>query len=357
MGYVKYREDDIKITNHRMHMRHGSPLRDTKKDIRYFDCKYCNQFFTTKEALVQHIQKVHNIVRPLIVINDKVIGDHTVLQYIDNAKIIMYGFSGEIVIGNTILPHLNDTDIDITKILKSELSNQPQCDIFVNNTCISVELHPIHIEENPKIKTVIERWQKSVSNGVYPDAAPLEQFHGGYRLFMEGVYNYYLACIAERHKSKRYDDAYAALSQFQDIGGLGKCMLKAISFRRNWISKLHMLDDGEADVFTTACEFFDRKPSSFEYETAGSNHMLFVEESTNLILELIVLFQKGKLDDLKQRLAMLGDIDDLDDLNMIEQLYLLKARIAVAEGDRKHALRYYERLITPAFVEEYRRYQ
>ena len=75
MGYVKYNEDDIKIYNDRMFMKQGSALRKAKPAKRYFECKYCRALFDDKAALVEHIKKAHNIVRPLILIIDKVMGD------------------------------------------------------------------------------------------------------------------------------------------------------------------------------------------------------------------------------------------------------------------------------------------
>ena len=132
-------------------------------------------------------------------------------------------------------------------------------------------------------------------------------------------------------------------------------MLKAIAFRRNWIDTLRFLSEGEDDIFSTACEYFNRQQTQFEEDAEESPHMLFVEDGTKLSLELIELFQKGKYSEVKARLAEIGDIDDLDDLNLAEQLRLLKARIAREEGDAVTASRHYERLITPAFRDEYRR--
>ena len=99
MSYVKYREDDIGISNDRTYMRYGSQMIHKKDAVRYYECKYCHQIFTSKSELNSHIKNVHNIVRPLIVINEKVVGDHTVLQYLQSAKILMYGFDGRINIG------------------------------------------------------------------------------------------------------------------------------------------------------------------------------------------------------------------------------------------------------------------
>ena len=134
-------------------------------------------------------------------------------------------------------------------------------------------------------------------------------------------------------------------------------MLKAIAFRRNWIDTLRLLSEGENDIFTTACEFYSKQDSSFAYEDDKDSGYLFVEDGTKMSLELISMYQKGQYDKVKVKLEALGDPDDLDDPNLVEQIYLLKARLAVADGNNLYATRYYEKLITPAFREEYRQYQ
>ena len=355
MSYVKYREDDIRISGDRIYMRKGSQM-DSRKDIvHYYDCKYCHQIFTSKKDLNSHIKNIHNIVRPLIVINEKVVGDHTVLQYLQSAKILMYGFEGSISVGGDILSYSGEEDIDITALLKTKLQDCSKCEIVVNETPVLIEIHPISIENNSSIKATIADWQNSVAQGTPLSTSFQTNFRGGDLLFLQGIYNYYLACTAKHHKASRYDDAYAALSRFHDLSGLGKCVLKAIAFRRNWIDTLRFLSEGEDDIFSTACEYFSRQQTQFEEDAEESPHMLFVEDGTKLSLELIELFQKGKYSEVKARLAEIGDIDDLDDLNLAEQLRLLKARVAREEGDTVTASRHYERLITPAFRDEYRR--
>lgn len=352
MSYVKYREDDIKIINDRLFMRRGGLLEKPRQVVRYYECKYCHQIFTSKSKLNAHIREIHNVVRPLIIINGKVIGTHTVLQYVNEAKILMYGFTGDIQIGGKSLRY-NDTDeIDITDILQTELTVKTSCDLVVNGASLSIEFHPLSLDGNSLMREVIDDWQYSASHGLCIDGTRLADFSGGDLLFLQGIFNYYLACTSKHHKASRYDDAYAALSQFHDLPGLGRCVLKAIAFRRNWLDMLRYLSNGEDDIFATACDYYNGDSSSFDYEADKSSYDLFIEDGTKLSLDLITLYQKGLYSEAKTKLKDLGDIDDLDDLNLMEQLYLLKARIAVAEGNRSLATRCYDRLITPAFREE-----
>ena len=356
MSYVKYREDDIRISIDRIYMRHGSPMSPKKDAVRYYECKYCHKIFTSKNELKYHIKNIHKIVRPLIVINEKVVGDHVVLQYLQSAKILMYGFDGKISIGGETFDYSSEDDLDISAVLKSRLQQHSNCEILINNDHILIEMHPISVDNNPLIKSTIEDWQRCVELGIPLDTAYQAKFHGGDLLFLQGIYNYFLACTAKHHKASRYDDAFAALSQFHDLGGLGKCVLKAIAFRRNWIDTLRFLSNGEDDAFSIACDYFNREETCFGEDQEDHPNQLFVEDGTKLSLELIELFQRGMYAEIKNKLTKIGDIDDLDDLNLIEQLHLLKARIAVIEGDTTTASRHYDRLITPAFREEHRRY-
>ena len=357
MGYVKYNEDDIKIYNDRMFMKQGSALRKVKPAKRYFECKYCRGLFDDKAALVEHIKKAHNIVRPLILINDKVIGDKTELQYLESARILFYGFEGEIQIGAKKFRFEDDDECDITNDLRKALSLTGNCDILINGAKITISLCPIFLEDDATIKKTIADWQSSVEHGSPLNSAVLETYDGAELRYLQGVYNYFLACTAKHHKGKRYDDAYTALSKFHDIDGVGKCILKVIAFRRNWVEQLRLLTDGEKDIFTTACEFFSGTASEFEWESERAANRLYIEEEINLSLELMVLYQQGRYQEVKEKLAEIGVLDELEDRNHIEKLQLLKARTALKDGDIRQARECYRSLITPGFREESQRFR
>ena len=337
-------------------MKQGSALRKVKPAKRYFECKYCRALFDDKAALVEHIKKAHNIVRPLILINDKVIGDQTELQYLESAKILFYGFEGEIQIGSKKYRFEDDDERDITNDLRKALALTGSCEILINGTKITVSLCPIFLEDDAAVKATIADWQRSVEQGTPLNAAALGMYAGAELRYLQGVYNYFLACKAKHHKSKRYDDAYAALSKFHDIGGMGKCILKVIAFRRNWVEQLRLLTDGENDVFLSASEFFDGMASKRECENERAENHLYIEEETNLSLELMVLYQQGRYLEVKEKLVEIGLIDELEDRNLIEQLWLIKARIALKDGDVRQAKKCYSKLITPGFQEECRRF-
>ena len=97
MSYVKYREDDVKIIEHRRFLQHGPDhLPNGQNPVRYFDCKYCHEIFTDRKDLYFHIKSKHNIVRPLVVINGKIAADRYVVHFIETAHIDLFGYSDEI---------------------------------------------------------------------------------------------------------------------------------------------------------------------------------------------------------------------------------------------------------------------
>lgn len=355
MSYVKYREDDIKISNHRMHIRQGGLIRSAKTETHFYECKYCQKLFSDKPELICHIRNAHNIVRPVIIVNDKVVGDHVILQYVNHAKILMYGFDGDIVIGGTVLPFEGTDEIDITRLLTEKLSSNKSCTIISNNFNVSIEMHPLSLDDNSMIKIALNDWQNSASQGAAPKALHLNNFHGSERLFMDGIYNYYLACTAKHHKADRYDAADAVLRQFHDLPALGKCVRKAIAFRRNWIDTLRILSNGDFDEFTTFCEYFDGQMSSFYYEPDNYGRQLYIESSTKIVLDSVILFQKGLYSEAKSKLFELSATDNLNDINLSDQINLLNARIADAEGKHRQAMRFYNMLNTPAFCKQYQR--
>lgn len=352
MGYVKYNEDDREIATDRLLMRYGSTLNRSKTVKHYYDCKYCHRAFTDKAALNDHIRISHNAIRPLIIVNGKVISDTVILQYVHDAQVIPFGYQGSVTVGNTTLRLNGSDEYDITKILRLELEATAHCKVTFQDSCVSITLHPIQVGNNSLVRDTLHSWQAAASQGLQADSSCLMQFHGDDLLFMQGMYNYFVACTATHHKSSRYDDAYAAISQFHELPGIGQCVLKVIAFRRNWVDTLRRLTYGEPDIFLTAAEFFAGEQSSFYYEKANNLHQLFIETETQNCLELIVLYQKGSYAEAKERLSDFGDIDSIPDTNLAEQLYLLKARLAVAEGRMREASRYYEQLVSPAFREE-----
>lgn len=355
MSYVKYREDDIKITDDRKFMKDGQLLPYKIGAVRYFDCKYCHTVFTTRDELYLHIKSAHNIVRPLVVVNGKIANDHCIIHYLESAYIDLFGYSGFVTInGNEI--NIGDNDeIDITPMLSKAFNLSLVCYIAFQSITVEIELAEISVENNLIITSVIDKWEQEIADGVRLSTYNRSQLKEGSRLFLDGMYNYYVACRAKKDKAKRYDDALAFLSRFNDLNGLGSCVLKIIAYRRNWLSRLGMLVSEEVDIFSIAMDYYERRPS--DLTNLPSVKQIYIEDQTMMSLDLILLFQQHNYDAIRRRLSSIPDIDDFDDLNLIDQLNLLSARLALIEGNRRNADKFYNKLITPAFRDEYTQYK
>ena len=354
MSYVKYNEDDIRITDDRLFIHHGSTVSKPGNTIRYYDCKYCRKVFTDKKDLFFHIKRVHNVVRPLILINGRVASDKAIIQYVDSAQINLYGYSEDVCVGGKPVKFADDcNEIDITDLLKQALKISNTCKIEFQSISVIIEKMSLEMENNQLIADTIMNWENALSCGEELSTCIPGNLADGDKVFLKGICNYYLACSAKHDKAKRYDEAFSLLSNFNDLNGIGKCILKVISFRRNWIYRLKMLAENDSDDFKTASQFYSRQCSSPASDVANTMKALFIENETKASLEMMRLFQQGKYDELHSRLAAIQDIDNVDDLNFMDQLNLLNARMAIIAFNKKKAIEFYERLITPYFKEEY----
>ena len=358
MSYAKYHEDDNHINDSRRFLHLGSEIKHSGDIPKYYVCKYCkNKVFQTKDALFVHIKKAHNIVRPLVLINGKVIGDFAIVQYVRSAQIFLYGFDTEIYLDGKPLSRETFADvIDFSEQLQQILSTRKTCRITFQSSTIQIDWAPFLSTDNRVISEAISNWESSIANGDRLDARFLSGLHGVERIFLEGMYNYYLACRAKKGKANRYNDALEMLSSFHDLNGIGRCVLKVIAYRRNWVEQLTLLTEGESDEFRTAAKYYHRQSSTFEYEEVPAKR-LYIEDAVETSLSLIVLFQKHDYDLLRQKLSKLPSADILDDPNWADQLNLLCARLAVIEGDHNRACEFYSRVITPFFKDEYDQYR
>jgi hypothetical protein len=335
MSYVKYREDDVKIIEHRCFLQHGSDFPAPKREpIRYFDCKYCHEIFTDHEKLYLHIKDKHHIIGPLVVINGKVATDKYVVHHIDSAHIDLFEYRAPILINGKSIPYSpGDKMIDITKMLCQALSATSSCSITFQSISVEIEMVTISVDDIDLIDSTIEKWESEINTGMHLSTDYLDRSNGGNRLFLQGMYDYYVACQAKKDKAKRYDDAWAILSRFDHLLGVGNCVLRTIAYRRNWILSLQSLDDGGTDDFSIANDYYQHRPSDLANTPSGKQ--LYVEDSTKMSLDLVTLFQEGEYDELRARMSQLPDFDLINDINLIDQLNLLSARLEVVDGNRR----------------------
>jgi len=362
MSYVKYREDDIKITDDRRYMRRGSEFAaDAHKTLIYYDCKYCQAVFDERRQLYRHIKQMHNIVRPLVLINGKVAGKSCLIENLDSALLDLYGYREPITLNGRIIPieERNENDeIDITEQLLKELLNNPRCRISFSSDSIDIQLISYNIPQNPFVTETLLQWEHAISLGKKLTIPDFDQQEDDVRLYLDGMYNYYVAAYAKNDKVQRYNDALAILSHFHELDGRGKCVLKIIAYRRNWLSKLDTLTAGDNDIFTVASDYYHHQQSDTSVLPANdSARSIYIEDATKRILDLVLLFQQKEYGLVRNQLSRMPEIEDLEDQNLKDQYYLLLAKMSEQEGNYRKAEQYYGKLMAPAFRTEYEGYK
>lgn len=361
MSYVKYREDDIYIVDNRQYLKYGSELkRATHAVPHFYDCKYCGKMFTDKKVLFNHIKEVHNIVQPLVLINGKVVSDNSIVQYVETAYINLYGLDSSVSInGKDITVSDDGAEIDITDQLNDILRKHKYCIISFRDSSITIEMNCLSLESKELLTRAIDDWNSASESGQRLSTGWLEldSLTDGDLRFLKGMYNYYLACRAEKegNKTRRYDDAWHLLSTFHDISGVGKCVLEVISYRRNWINRLNQWTANENNDFKIAADYYNWRASDVT-KKCDSLKQLYVEDETKISLILVKLFQQQEYDRVVEALRTFPDTDNLTNRNMRDQLNLLNARIALHNGNKKRANIFYEKINEPIFRELYRKH-
>ena len=362
MSYVKYREDDIKITDDRRHMHRGSEFSaGAHKTLIYYDCKYCHAVFDERGQLYRHIKQKHNIVRPLVLINGKVASDNCLIEDLDSALLDLYGYREPITLNGSLisLEGVNDNDeIDITDQLLKAFQSNPRCRIGFPNASIEIRLISFSIPQNPFVTETIQQWERDISLGRKLAIPDFDREEDEVRLFLNGMYNYYVAAYAKNDKARRYDDALNILSHFHELNGRGKCVLKIIAYRRNWVSSLDALTVGDRDIFTVASDYYHHRQSDTSILPADdSSGEIYIEDATKRSLDLVFLFQQREYGLVRKQFSHMPEIEDLDDPNLMDQYYLLLAKVSEQEGDYRKAEQYYGKLMAPAFRAETERYK
>lgn len=365
MSYVKYREDDIKITDDRRHMRRGSEFAaGAHKTLIYYDCKYCQAVFDERRQLYRHIKQKHNIVRPLLLINGKVAGKSCLIENLDSALLYLYGYREPITLNGSIISieeHNENDEIDITEQLLKTLQKNPRCRISFSTASVEIRLISYNIPQNPFVAETIQQWEHAISLGKKLAIPDFDRQEDDVRLFLDGMYNYYVAAYAKNDKAHRYNDALAILSRFHELNGRGKCVLKIIAYRRNWLSRLDVLTAGDKDIFTVASDYYHHRQSDTSILPADdSAGAIYIEDATKRSLDLVLLFQQKEYGLVRNQLSRMPEIenlDDLEDLNLRDQYYLILAKLSEQEGNYRKAEQYFGKLMAPVFRAEYEGYK
>ena len=353
MGWSKYKEDN-RIINEERDFFKPDETKTVKHYKQAFPCPYCNKVFEEKNLLYSHIKKEHNIVHPLLMIDGKIrTNDNDLfISSLSNAIIYLYGYDKDIYVDD-IKVELKE-EIDITKEILDCLKNSNVCSIKFADKCINVHKYTIQEIHNDEVLKIIENWNEEVSKGKRIKRIITNKLNQAEMRYIDGFYNYFLACEAEgTDKINRYDDAYYLLSSFSKLTSIGNCVLKVISFRRNWVDRLDQIckESDSIDDFTMINDFFKNDIKEYPKNDELSGKLYIEDELQNNIDAILKFVNKDYVG--ARRYTIENDPVLIQDTNLKDRVLLLKARIEVINNPTNPRVRkFYKEMQTQAFIEE-----
>ena len=314
-----------------------------------FLCKYCNMVFDDIGKLNKHIKFAHNILHPLIVINNRVVSSDSYFYHIDSAYIVYYDLSDKVYLNNKIISNNNEEKIDILE----EIIKNNQCSFSFDDTdtAFTIKLFNEESIDFSKIYPVIKRWQEKTVLNKEIQKIDYTGYNNYEQEYLDGFFNYYVACRANSYnKSSRYDDAFTILRKFSNINELSDLVLSVIAFRRNWIGILRALS-AKTNVFSMACSFFDNETGdSFSQESKGIE--LYVEDDIFQCLDAINEYMKRNYSFVKNYLSSFENVFLIEDNNLKDKVLLLQARLSNKEKNVQKAKMSYLEINSPYFKNE-----
>lgn len=362
MGYVKYREDDLKITESRLFMKGLLPLNSNKSApaIPVYACYYCEKVFPSQDKLNEHIKNDHSIIDPVVTINCKIAHSENYVTSVHSVVIYNYNIPARITVNGTELPSSpeNSHALDITDIIKTAIEENGSCLLQVGNESICVKLLSVETIRSDLVQGVIDRWEQAARDGgtiknIYPT-----DINDAERRYLDGFFNYYVAATMNGGDSrKRYDDAFSLLNSFVTISNLGRVVLAVIAFRRNWLDTLLQLSAGHSDCFAQACRVlrtvdYEESFDANSNEDSGNGKELFVEDSLKDCLDAYAALYMGDRAAVDRYLNSINQPEEITDINGRDRIYLLLARRAQKDKDFRRAEYYLDQIQSPFMKKE-----
>lgn len=357
MGYAKYHEDDQKIIDDRKYFLYGHNYIERPNTFPpIFNCPYCNKTFFDKEKLNAHIKEKHNSISKLLILNQQVVQKDAYIREIKSLVIVRYDLSESIHINDVEINGQND--IDITKLAIEQLQFSKNLRIEVGNRVWTISLLNSELIDLLKMESIIMQWSVAVQERKIINRQDIREFNLPENHCLDGFYNYFLACTAEfALKIKRYEDAYNSLSKFAQIVPLAKFVLKVIAFKLNWVNSIRTLC-GDNDLFRNVYAFFINSQSDNNIDEFIGEKQVFIEDDLEKSILAILAYQSSNNDKLQNYLKQFDKdtIFNMQDSNLRDRIYLLKARVAIKKGNTHEARRFYEEIATPFFNNEYEQF-
>ena len=357
MGYAKYHEDDQRIIDERKYFLYGyNYIEKVDTFPPVFNCPYCNKTFYDKEKLNTHIKEEHNSVNKLLILNQQVVQKDAYVGTIKSLIIVRYDLSEAVYVNDKEINGLND--IDVTELAIAELQTSKSLYIKVGNRDWTISLLTLELMDLSKMETVIMHWNIAAQNRTAINRQKQGDFNSPENRCLDGFYNYFLACNAECSlKIKRYEDAYNILSEFAQIVPLARFVLKVIAFKLNWVNSIRTLC-GSSDLFKNVYDFFTNAQSNRNITEFIGEKQVFIEDDLENSILAILAYQTANNDKLHDYLKLFNKdtLLNMQDSNLKDRIYLLKARVAIREGKLHDARRFYEEIATPFFNNEYEQF-
>ena len=353
MGWAKYHEDiQDAITDAQIYSAAGVyTVMNTEPPT--YNCAYCNLSFYSKNELFEHIKNAHSGVSSLVIVNGKIINKECYVKKVSSLKIIRYDFNKDIFINEKKIEGDEEAhELDITNLVQPDIETNKKITVQIGDKKYAIHRISQEYIDVEKINAIINEWNNQVAKGSHIEKTKKYSNELEQRC-LDGVYNYFTACVAEgQNKVKRYNEAYAILTEVYDILPSAKIILKVIALKYNWIEKLNELCV-KKDTFSTICDFMSNK-KSFNFEKQEGALQLYIEDEIEEIIHAIIAFQKNDMaivDKYLERYPGFSSLQQLE-INHKDRICLLFARRAVKNGHKLEARRYYSEIQTMYFETE-----
>lgn len=359
MGYAKYMEDDNEAIEERLYEKDLKDYSIVKVEPPMFVCSYCDVSFYSKKGLYEHIKEAHNKVGAIVIVNDKVALNDMYVKNISSLMVIRYDTDLDIYVNDQIvsIDESEINEINLIPFLERNYVNKKEVNIKIGNKKWSIREIAKENIDIAIIEKIISEWGITTSAGRFIKKEKFEYLNSLEKRCLDGFYNYFIACLSnDSDKKKRYEEAFGILYEFLHIIPSARFALKIISFKFNWIRFLKQFSI-DKDIFYNISKFM-LNDTRYENLTKIGNGELFVEDNIEDIINITLDFINKKYENVEKYLSQFTDevLLKSKDYNFNDKIYLLKARMAIINGNKRLARRCYDEIQSPILQDEFKEF-
>lgn len=359
MGYAKYYEDDKEVMEERFIEKNYYDYAIIKNDPPLYICNYCRKKFSDKNNLYNHIRKRHNMLDCIFIVNNQVISNEIYIEELKNLKIIRYDSQINIFINgtkiNTSMNHIDGSsyEIDLTPYITNLLINN-SIEINAGKKKAIIRMVSKQNINYKRIEEHIETWNKlafnqKIGENIYLDDLSLLEKH-----CLDGFYNYFIGAVSKDFKDKksRYEEAFGILFEFIDLLPKARYILEIIAFKFNWVDSLRKICIND-DIFQDIYYFLtNQNMENIHFKEVDTS--IYIENDLQKVMEIIEMIINKNYDEANKALNSYSNefLYGLNDSNFKNKIYLLKARIALINNNKKLAKKMYNEIDELNFEKE-----